>query len=63
MTYTRRQWNAQQEPSYGHQQGDDGLVPDDPVCTDLINDGCHQSLEQAELYGREQKKTLTLSLV
>lgn len=55
MTYLRRQWNAQQEANYGHQQGDDGLVPDDPDCTDLIYDGCHQSLQQAELHGQEQK--------
>lgn len=54
MTYPCGQWNAQQESNYGHRQGDDGLVPDDPVCADLIDDGRHQRLEQTELHDKGQ---------
>lgn len=50
------QRHAQQEANDGHGQRDDGLVLDDPVCSDLVHDSCHQSLQQAELWRSTMKQ-------
>lgn len=56
VTHPSGQRHAQQESDDGHRQRDDGLVFDDPVGSDLIHDGRHQSLQQAELQSRRRSE-------
>lgn len=57
MTHLSGQRHAQQESHDGHRQCDDSLVPDDPVGSDLVYDGRHQSLQQAELQMGVKKRS------